>query len=520
MTDRTLTIRFTSDTHGYLYPTNYADRTDRPMGVMKLASEYPHDGNTLILDGGDTIQGSPMATFYHRLSREEQQHCLADDSYGANPFAAMMNLAGVQYVTLGNHDFNNGLDALADYLDDLNAICLCANIRDREGRLPIAPYAIHRLENGLRVGLVGACTHYVTRWEKAATTAQLIIEDPVEKVALALDAIRDQCDVTVLLYHGGFECDLTTGALLTDSTENQACRICSELDFDVVLTGHQHMRVDGVRYGNSYAVQPAYRAPHACAVTVTVGADGSKSVSSELLPASSEPLAEAAALLAPLERRVQAWLDAPAGRIDRPLDAGDPLERALRGCDLANFINTVLREVSGAQVSSCALGNEIKGLPRDVTVRDIVSAYIYSNTLLVLNLSGATLRRFIERTAAYFALDSDGHARVSDEFLRPKVQHYNYEHFLGIDYVIDLRRPVGERVTSLRLDGHEVGDEEKVSVCVSSYRACGTGGYDMLLGQEVIRDVQEDVAEMLIRYILEHPDIHVDTHRYLTVLGA
>ena len=69
---KTLTIRYTSDTHGYLYPTSYADMQDRPMGLMKLASEYPHDGNTLIIDGGDTIQGSPLTNLYQRLSPEEK----------------------------------------------------------------------------------------------------------------------------------------------------------------------------------------------------------------------------------------------------------------------------------------------------------------------------------------------------------------------------------------------------------------------------------------------------------------
>ena len=343
MTDRTLTIRFTSDTHGYLYPTTYADRQDRAMGLMKLAAAYPHDGNTLILDGGDTIQGSPMTNYYHRLSAEEKRGCVADTRYGEHPFAAMMNLAGYQFVTLGNHDFNNGIDALADYLDNLDAICLCANIRDREGRLPIAPYAVHQLENGLRVGLVGACTHFVRRWENPATTAQLVIEEPVPAAARALEAIRAQCDVTVLLYHGGFECDLQTGKPLSDSGENEACRICRELDFDLVLTGHQHMPVSGVRFGNSYAVQPGYRAPHVCAVTVTVGADGEKRFESALLPADGEPLAEAAELIAPLERRVQAWLDEPAGNLDRPLDAGEHLAMARDGSVLANFINTVLR---------------------------------------------------------------------------------------------------------------------------------------------------------------------------------
>ena len=519
MSDRTLTIRFTSDTHGYIFPTTYADTRDRPMGLLKLAGSYPHDGNTLILDGGDAIQGSPMTNYYHRLPEEEKRACLADERAGSDPFAAMMNLAGVQFVTLGNHDFNNGLDALASYLNNLDAICLCANIRDKEGRLPIAPYAVHQLENGLRVGLVGACTPFVRRWEKAQTVAQLDIEEPLPAISRALEAIRPVSDVTVLLYHGGFECDLQTGAQLSDSGENEACRICRELDFDLVLTGHQHMAVPGVRFGNSYAVQPNYRAPHACAVTVTVTDSGEKRIESALLPADGEPLAEAARLLAPLEARVQAWLDEPAGTLDMPLDAGDHLAMARDGSLIANFINTVLREASGAPVSSCALGNEIKGLPRRVTVRDVVSAYVYSNTLLVLRLTGRTLRRYIERTAAYFDLDENGELCISDEFLRPKVQHYNYEYFSGIDYVIDARRPVGQRVISVKLSGREIADDEEIPVCVSSYRACGTGGYEMLPGQPIERDIQEDVAELIVRYILTHPDIHVDTHRYCTVLA-
>ena len=205
---RTLTIRYTSDTHGYLYPTNYADMQDRPMGLMKLAGEYPHDGNTLIIDGGDTIQGSPLTNLYQRLSPEEKAACLSEDTYGTHPIAAMMNLAGYQFVTLGNHDFNYGVDALMDYLTNLDALCLCANIRDREGRLPIAPYAVHRLENGLRIGLVGVCTHFVRRWENPKTVEKLVIEEPIPAAKAALDAVKPLCDVTVLIYHGGFECDL------------------------------------------------------------------------------------------------------------------------------------------------------------------------------------------------------------------------------------------------------------------------------------------------------------------------
>ena len=375
------------------------------------------------------------------------------------------------------------------------------------------------LENGLRIGLVGVCTHFVRRWATPMTVEKLVIEEPIPAAKAALDAVKPLCDVTVLIYHGGFECDLETGEPLTDSAENQACRLCRELDFDLVLTGHQHMRVDGVRFCNSFAVQPTYRAPHCCGITVTVEDDGSKRFESRIIPAEGKPLARAYDLLLPLEKRVQTWLDTPAGHLDLPLVAEDHLKAALNGSNLANFINTVQLEASGAQIASSALPNEFKGLPTEVTIRDVVSTYIYTNTLVVLEMTRPALKQYIERSAAYFDHDEDGNLCIADEFLRPKVQHYNYDFFSGIHYTIDARNPVGQRVTSIVLDGRELGEDEPVTVCVNSYRFCGTGGYDMLPRQKVAREVLTDVADAMIDYITSHPNIRVDTEKYCTVIG-
>lgn len=130
--------------------------------------------------------------------------------------------------------------------------------------------------------------------------------------------------------------------------------MCRELDFDLVLTGHQHMRVDGVHLGNSFAVQPAYRAPHCCGVTVTVEDDGSKRFESRIIPADGRPLESAYNLLMPLEKRVQTWLDTPAGHLNPALASEDHLKAAVNGSCLANFINTVQLEASGAQIASSA----------------------------------------------------------------------------------------------------------------------------------------------------------------------
>ncbi len=58
------------------------------------------------------------------------------------------------------------------------------------------------------------------------------------------------------------------------------------------------------------------------------------------------------------------------------------------------------------------------------------------------------MKKALERCAEYFTVEN-GKVRVSDVFLKPKVEHYNYDFFAGISCEFDLRRPVGDRVTKL-----------------------------------------------------------------------
>ena len=153
MESKKLTIFFTSDLHAYIYPTDYRSREERDIGLFKCASRFTRDGNTLIIDGGDLLQGSPLGAFCH------------DTLQNAAPFAEMMNCCGYDYVTLGNHDFNYGMPYLESYLNALRARCVCQNIR-WDGAGVRFPACIHTLENGLRIGIVGIVTDYVNIWER------------------------------------------------------------------------------------------------------------------------------------------------------------------------------------------------------------------------------------------------------------------------------------------------------------------------------------------------------------------
>ena len=479
-----LTIYFTSDTHGYLYPNNFASKQPRPMGLLSMS--FPKDGNTLVIDGGDTIQGSPL-TYFCKLNGREL------------PVAQAMNARGYDYVTLGNHDFNNGYDYLKRHLDALNAKCLCANVADLRGELPIASAAVHTLDNGLRVGLVGVVTDWVNRWEKAENLTELQVSDPFEAARKAIESL--EADVIVGIYHGGVEKDLTTGRLLSKTDENIACRLCEELHIDLLLTGHQHIPMANQQWHGTHIVQTPCNA--VSYVKVTLEEDG---FHSELCTVPDTcPLSDAESAL---WTELNTWLDTPIGRLSEAIWPAEKLDMAMNGSSIADFFNTVQLWASGADVSCAALGNELRGFDSSVTVRDVVASYVYSNTLVVLEVTGAVLKLALEQCARYFAVQ-DGQVRIAESFLSPKVAHYNYDYFAGIDYVFDLQKPEGERVVSLTRGGQPVQPEDKLTLVMCDYRATGAGDFDFYCDCPRVRDIQTEVSELILNYLVEHPYVEI-----------
>lgn len=395
----------------YIYPTDYRSREERDIGLFKCANRFHKDGNTLVIDGGDVLQGSPFGAFCH------------DILGSAQTMAQVMNGCGYDYVTLGNHDFNFGQAYQHSYLENLQARCICQNVENSRGE-PCYPAKIHVLENGLRIGLIGIVTDHVNVWERPEHLQGITISDPFRAAQLALEQLRDQVDLTICVYHGGFEQDLDTGKVLTASTENIACRICRELNFDILLCGHQHMSVPGQMLNGTFVVQPADSAKEFLKIQVAFG-NGEKRFSSLTIQAGGNCDPALAQEFAQVESGAQRWLDEVVGHLEEPFLPSDPLTMASKGCKLADFFNEVQTASSGAQLSATSLANGVAGLPQTVHRRDLLTAYPYTNTLVVLEITGRVLRQAMERSASYFDYDASGALCVSDQFLHPKVEHYN-----------------------------------------------------------------------------------------------
>ena len=506
-------IVYTSDTHGHVFPLNYAKNCPENAGLFCIASQIEKDGNTLVIDGGDSLQGTPLISYYIEHK----------DEFGFNPVAEGFNAMGLDYYTLGNHDFNFGYDVILDYVSNMKAQLICANVEDLRGALGIRKNVIHTLEDGTRVGITGAVTGYVNVWEQKDHLAELKVSDPVKALEEQLSELKGKCDITVCIYHGGFEEDLATGKKLSDITENQACEIARKLDFDILLTGHQHMSVEGVEISGSYGVQPPDKASVFCDLQVK-RANDKWDITSKLakVEAPDERYQKFESYFAKMEEltgRVEKWLDEPIGSLEKEIEPEGKLEAALYGSKVASIFNQVQLDYTGADFSCTSLANDPLGLKKDISVRDVLGIYQFANTVEVKKVTKNVIKKALERCAEYFEIDKEtGNICISNVFLQPKVEHYNYDFYAGLEYEFDITKPVGERVTKLTLlGGGELSDDKDYTLVTSNYRATGTGGYECIGNCETVGSYSDEMPDLLIRYLREHSPVGEIVNSKLTV---
>lgn len=502
---KNLKIYFTSDLHGYVYPTDYIERNEKNIGLLNIINQFNKDGNTLIIDGGDTIQGSAFTNY------------LSNSKFSIHPISTIMNTGGYDFITLGNHDFNYGKEYLKKYLNNLNAICLCTNVIDKTNELPIIPYKIKTMENGLKVGLIGFTTDFINRWERPENIENIEITDTFESVKKYYETVKNNCDILIGIYHGGFEYDLESHKQLSSTKENIAYKICKEFDFDVLLTGHQHLPISNKEIHGTHVAQTPQNGKSFLELNLTIDDDKSIKINSSLKNIELNPNKEMYNKFLPLENKVQEWLDTPVGVLDTALEPTTHLDMALKGSNLANFINQIQLECSNADISCTAFANIIKGFSKNVTVRDILSTYPYPNTLVVLEVNRKILKLALERSASYFE-NNDGNITISERFLKPKVEHYNYDYFSNINYTFDLNKNVGNRVTSIKYKGEELSDNKTLSLVMNNYRASGAGGYECYENCTVLNEILIEMPEIIINYFKNNPNVIVDTSRYYKIL--
>ncbi|WP_252898218.1 metallophosphoesterase [Apilactobacillus ozensis] len=154
-----INILTTSDTHGFIFPTNYVKNNEEmPFGMLKVASclkdlKKKLD-NVVTIDNGDFLEGSPLAYYIAKVLNQTSPKQIDD----------VFNLMDYDYGILGNHEFNYGINYLKNTIKESNRKFLCANILNEKDEPAFGTAYNIKSINGVKVGFLGLTTQGTNKW--------------------------------------------------------------------------------------------------------------------------------------------------------------------------------------------------------------------------------------------------------------------------------------------------------------------------------------------------------------------
>ena len=510
-----LVFLHSSDIHGFIFPTDYQEKNSyaAPFGLSRLSSiikqqrdKYGAE-NVIVTDSGDCLQGSPLAAYVHESNSDANLKIFAD----------FYNLIEYDVRCLGNHDFNFGLSYLKKYLAYSKATFLNSNLLAEKNDLPAfgQDYIIIN-KNGIKVGIIGITTQRVPFWEPADHVAGLKFKSAFEQVKQIAAFLRPKVDVLAVLYHGGFEADLHTGTRKEPQTgENEGYRILQEIpDIDVMLTGHQHRRLNIVDHETAI-VQPGYRGESIGKIVLDIDQRSKeiKAISTELIDAQNyESDCEINASSLSLEQKAQKWLDQPIAYLDEPALILNADEARIKGSPFINLLQDMQLYFTKADVSATALMSETaQGFNKNVSMRDILLNYPFANQLCIVKVTGKELRNIVEYSLKFLIKDKRGKIMFDPQY---RNQLFNFDVFYPLNYEADVLRPVGSRLTKFELNGQPILEQKKYRLAVNNYRAMGGGFYPDYNINKIEKILDKDYVEMFKEFLTKnHPKINL-SHNY------
>lgn len=495
--ETTITLLATTDLHGNVYPFDYLRNAPAERGLAKIATLVRQiradQKNVLLLDCGDTIQGSPLAYYDARKQPDRP-----------NTTIAAMNALGYDAMAVGNHEFNFGLDVLWKAKRESRFPWLSANTRQQYAPGSagyFAPYIVKEV-GSVRVAIVGFTTPGIPRWEMPENYRGYEFEPIVAAAQRVIPLVRPQADLVVAILHSGLGRDPVTGRPVGNTPEeNVAWDLAEQVPgIDVILFGHSHQElpelfVNGVllaqarNWGQSLArvdiemsrsVTAAWTVSRKHSTTIPV---------TESVPADPEILA----LARSTHEATQAYLDTQIATATVSLEG---TTARYEDHPLVDQIHRVQLEAAQADVSLATLfytGLRIE--PGPVTIRHMAGLYLYENHLYAVEMTGAQLKEALERAASFFP------AWPPEDPGRLRLPGYNADLAEGVSYVMDLSRPVGDRIRELRFRGAPLDPARKLRVAVNHYRYHGGGHYEVFRGLPVLWKSAAEIRELLIEHV-------------------
>ncbi|MEU1039333.1 bifunctional metallophosphatase/5'-nucleotidase [Streptomyces sp. NPDC005551] len=505
-----LTVMGTTDLHGHVFnwdyfkDAEYSDAKGNAMGLARISTLVDQvraekgRRNTLLLDAGDTIQGTPLTYYFAKVDP------ITAKGGPVHPMAQAMNAIGYDAVALGNHEFNYGIETLRKFESQCDFPLLGANALDAKTLKPaFPPYFMKKFHvPGLppvRVAVLGLTNPGIAIWDKAYVQGKLTFPGLEEQAAKWVPKLRSMgADVVVVSAHSGSSGTSSYGDQLP-YVENSAALVAQQVPgIDAILVGHAHVEIPELRVTNAATGRTVVLSEPLCyaerlslfdfELVFEKGRWRVESVAASLRDSKSvadDP--RITKLLKAEHDAVVAYVNQVVGTATRTLTT---VEARFKDAPIIDLITRVQEDV----VRAALAGTEYASLPviaqaspfsrtseipaGEVTIRDLSSLYVYDNTLVAKLLTGAQVRAYLEYSAEYFVRTA-ADAVVDPEKLtnannRPD---YNYDYVSGLRYDIDIAQAPGSRIKNLSFNGAPLSDGERFVFAVNNYRANGGGAF-------------------------------------------
>ncbi|MBM6593422.1 bifunctional 2',3'-cyclic-nucleotide 2'-phosphodiesterase/3'-nucleotidase [Microvirga pudoricolor] len=564
--DPTVKLRIleTTDLHVNIFPYDYyRDAADDTVGLARTAtivkSARGEAKNSLLFDNGDLIQGSPLGDFiaYRKGMKPGDVH----------PMVAAMNTLNYDCGTLGNHEFNYGLDFLQNALGAAKFPLVCANVTKANGELLQKPWLILDREvtdeagakQKIKVGVIGFVPPQIVQWDKAHLDGKATTTDIVDAANKHVpDLKKAGADIVVALCHSGI-----AGGERKGGEENAALFLSKVDGIDVILTGHQHFTFPGGKeFANIPGVDPqkgtlngkpavmaGFWGSHLGVIDLDLVKEGNAwkvadfktearpiydRVDRKVVPKVESEAAVMAAAQGDHDATLK-YVREPVGTTAVPIhsyfalisdDASVKIVADAQTWYLADQLkNTPYKDLpllsAAAPFKAGGRGGpnyftDIK--PGPLAIKDMADIYIYPNTVRAVKITGSQVREWLERSAGIYN-QIDPAKGGEQELINPKFPAFNFDVIAGVQYKIDptqpsrydndgkLVAPDAHRIKDLTYKGVPVKDDQEFVVATNNYRAGGGGNFPGNDGKTIVFEAPDLTRDAIMRYIVERKEV-------------
>ncbi len=494
---KTITILQTSDLHGMVNPFDYAsnqeNKTSMAHAAAVIKAERAKDPDLLLLDTGDTTQANYIQEFLG-----ETPH----------PMIRAMNFLDYDAWTLGNHEFNFDFKYTTKEIEEFEGVTLGGNFYKADGTRWLDAYHIFEVD-GVKVAVFGVDAPHIPQWEKSdpGHYDNMKITEPEEEIGRILDELEGKADVIIGSVHYGLEGEYGCAGM-REVAEAYGERM------DALFIGHAHAKVNET-IGGIPVLEPGSNGEFVSKVTLTLKADGSgwavDKAEGELIEcAGVTPDPEFLAEFKGLHEKSLELASREVGTVGKtfiePLEVLPGIPTAVLEDDaVTDLVNKVQMERAGADVSLAALFDATSNLQAGPFLhRDSVKIYKYDNTLYGVKVTGKQMKAIMEEKAgSFFNQYKPGDVTIS---FNPSIRLYNYDMFAGLDYEIDISKPVGSRIQNVIYKGHPMTDDETMILALNNYRYGGLVSAGLINEADVVYEGGA-VRDMITEYVesLEGP---------------